>query len=45
MPSEAVNKSRISLLIQAYEAGLVELTEEDKAKIKKVLNHPLKDFS
>jgi hypothetical protein len=42
MPKEAISSTRISLLIQAYGAGLVDLTEEDKRKIALVLNHPLK---
>jgi hypothetical protein len=42
MPPETKNHRRISLLIQAYAAGLVDLTEADKKDIATVLKHPLK---
>ncbi len=42
MPAEPKNNRRILLLIQAYAAGLVDLTEADKKDIELVLKHPLK---
>jgi hypothetical protein len=42
MPPENLKIKRIGLLIAAYQAGLIELTEEDRKAISHVLKHPLK---
>lgn len=45
MPPEPLNLMRISVLIGAYNAGLVDLDETDLAKIEIVLKHALKEIS
>ena len=43
MPKEELNLERVSLLIQAYQAGLIVLDEADRHDISTVLKHPLKE--
>lgn len=45
MPRETLNLQRVSALIAAYDAGLVDLDETDLAKIETVLKHALKEIS
>jgi len=44
MPREILNLMRISALIAAYNAGLVDLDESDLLKIEHVLKHSLKEI-
>ena len=45
MPRETLNLMRISALIAAYDAGLVDLDESDLLKIENVLKHGLKEIT
>ena len=45
MPKEELNLERASLLIQAYQAGLIVLSEVDRRDISVILKHPLKEIT
>lgn len=42
MPRETLNLQRVSVLLQAYSAELIELDENDLIRIESVLKHSLK---